>query len=66
MHFAFAVNARTLRKINLRFDKIETDYYRQINDLELEVHHLQPELDEQTAMGCHQRVKHTVRNTLLL
>ena len=42
-----AINARTLRKINLRFDKIETDYHRRINSLELEVSDLRIELDEQ-------------------
>ena len=51
MHFAFAINARELRNINLRFDKIETDYHRRINYLELEVQHLKLELDEQRTNG---------------
>ena len=51
MHFAFSIDARKLRKINLRLDKIETDYHKRINDLELEVQHLQLEMDEQRTNG---------------
>ena len=51
MHFAFAINSRELRKIDLRFNKIETDYHRRISDLELEVQHLQQELDMQRTNG---------------
>ena len=42
-----AINRPTLRKINLRFDKLETDYHRRISSLELEVSYLRIELDEQ-------------------
>ena len=42
-----AINRPTLRKINLRFDKLEADYHKRINSLELEVSDLRIELDEQ-------------------
>ena len=51
LHFAFAINARELRKINVRINKIETDHHRRINDLELEVQYLKLELDEQRTNG---------------
>ena len=46
-----AINARTLRKINLRFDKLEADYHRRISSLELEVSDLRIELYEQRTKG---------------
>ena len=51
MHFVFAINARELRNINIRINKIETEYHTRINDLELEVQYLKVELDEQRTNG---------------
>ena len=47
MHIAFAIDARSMRQINSRFQKIETGHLKRINDLELEVRHLAIELTEQ-------------------
>ena len=57
MHFAFAINTRTLRKINLRFDKI-----KQISIDESMIWNSALT----TSIGCLQRANNTVGNTLLL
>ena len=51
IHFAFAINTRELRRIDLRFKNLETDYHRRITDLELEVQYLKLELDVQRTNG---------------